>query len=589
MNDASDTYDSDRGSEYASLAAGTMVSHYRIERLLGSGGMGEVYLAEDRELKRKAAIKFLAAALTADAEQRARFTREAEAAASLNHPNVVTIFEVGEHRGRPFFAMEYIEGRSLHDILQDGEMAIDEVIDIADQICQGLKEAHEAGLVHRDIKPGNIVLDNKGRVRILDFGLVRTKDELHLTRAGSTLGTLKYLSPEQISGREVTAASDLFSLGVLLYQMVTEQLPFEGEYEAAVMYAIVNDTPKAINQVRADVPQGLADIITRLLEKDVSNRYHSAGDVLADLQQLGDEHVPARRRQSLRRRYLYAGGLLVLVVVVLALSWPQVFERSQMTVPQKKMLAVLPFENLGPPEHEYFSDGMTDAITTHLAKFSDLGVISRTSSMLYKNSQMSLRAIGDELGATYVLTGAVHWEKTSDTSRVKINANLVKVADDSYLWADSYERVLGGIFALQSEIAQSVTRALNIAIREDDRLALAAVPTENLEAYDYYLRGSDYFNRSWEREDIEIAVTMFEQAITLDSCFALAHAMLARGHASMFLEYYDHTDQRCRQARLAAETALRLQSSGGGMGLARSNGRAADKQCGARISAEFGE
>ncbi|MDH4158374.1 MAG: protein kinase, partial [candidate division Zixibacteria bacterium] len=461
-------------------------------------------------------------------------------------------------RGRPFFVMEYIEGLSLEEVMQSGEMATEDIIDIAIQICQGLKEAHAAGLIHRDIKPGNIAVDRTGRVRILDFGLVRAEGDPRLTRSDSALGTLKYLSPEQITGREVTTVSDLFSLGIVLYQMVSGQLPFEGEYEAAVMYSIVNDTPKPVNLLRADVPPRLADIIARLVEKDVSRRYQTAADVIGDLRKVGEEYVPAGRKRFPRGRYLYIGGLMVTVIVVLALSWPRLFEQRQTVVPEKQMLAVLPFENLGPPEHEYFSDGMTDAITTHLAKFGDLGVISRTSSMLYKNSRKTLRAIGDELGATYVLTGSIYWEKTPDTSRVKINAQLVRVADDSYLWADSYERVLGGIFALQSEIAQNVTRALNIAIREDDRLALAAVPTKSLEAYDYYLRGSDYFNRSWDKDDIEMAIRMFERAVAADTTFALAYAMLSRGHESMYWEYFDRADWRRREAWQMANKALGL-------------------------------
>ncbi|HWR83824.1 MAG TPA: protein kinase [Candidatus Deferrimicrobium sp.] len=546
----------------APLQSGTCLSHYRIIRQLGAGGMGEVYLADDTSLNRQVAIKLLSATHASDYEFRKRFSREAQAAAALNHPNIVTIHGVGEQDGRPYIVMEFVEGATLRECIPPEGLPSDQVVDIAAQICEGLAEAHRVGFVHRDVKPANIKLDTGGRVRILDFGLARRGQWDQLTRPGTTVGTVSYMSPEQILGKEVGPASDLFSLGVVLYQMITGRPPFSGEYEASILYAIVNDQPRPLAELRADISPRIAGIVARLLQKDVEQRYQSAGDVLHDLREPTlpiSERLPVAeksRRKIPYRRYVVPFALSAILLIV---TWLTVFRGGDRTSAEKSVLAVLPFENIGPPEDAYFADGMTDAVTMRLAKVGDLAVISRASSGQYKGSQKSLRDIGAELGATYMLAGTIRWDKTTRDNKIMISASLVRVEDDTYLWAETYDRVLVRVFDLQSDIARDVTRAMKLAIGKAEMRALQMEPTQNLAAYDFYLRGNEYFNRSWERRDIESAMQLYERAVELDSQFAAAYAMLSRGHSSMYWEYFDRSEQRREAAREAAEIALQLQ------------------------------
>jgi serine/threonine protein kinase/tetratricopeptide (TPR) repeat protein len=530
-------------------------------RHIGSGGMGDVYLADDTKLHRRVALKFLPAKLSSDSSLKARFIREAQAAASLNHPNIVTVYEVDEYKGHPFFVMEYVEGESLEERIREKPPTTDEAIDIAIQVCEGLKTAHGYGVIHRDIKPANILLDRSGGVRLADFGLARVQGESGLTRTGSVMGTVSYMSPELIQGRQPTPAGDLFSLGVMMYRMITGKMPFEGEYEASVIYSIVNETPEPVSSLNSDLSPQLAGIVSKLLEKDVERRYRSAEEVLHDLREmtaadsgpsLAPRGLPLIRNRALR------WSLWVLLVIVLVFLAQPLFRFGDDSISERKILVVLPFENLGSPDDEYFADGMTDAITMHLAKFSELGVISRASAMQYKHTEKNIREIADELGASYVLTGTILWDKSDEDSKVRINARLTQVGRKTDLWGDSYERVLERVFELQSEIARNVTGALQVAIREADLRAMETRPTDNLEAYDFYLRGNQYFNHSWDREDIEIATQMYQRAIELDSNFAAAWAMLSRGHESMYWEYYDRSEQRRLEAKQAAERALEL-------------------------------
>jgi serine/threonine protein kinase/tetratricopeptide (TPR) repeat protein len=549
--------DDDEKRTSVAFEAGKEFSHYRVLSRIGAGGMGEVYLVQDTALNRKVALKFLSPALCSDSDCRARFTREAQAAAKLNNPNIVTIYEVSDYQGRPFFAMEYVEGCTLRDTLSQGEMTLEQFVRISMQVCEGLKAAHQMGVIHRDIKPSNILIDSAGRARIADFGLAVVRGTCGVTRSGSTAGTTAYMSPEQIRGEKVDAASDLFSLGIVMYQMLTGSLPFTGEYEAAIIYSITNDDPPSPGELRPDLPMAVEEMVLKLLEKDGNHRIQTADEVLGMLGKLThghDDHTKQPKRVPPIRI-----GILALILITMITVLQVIFDPLHLKAPQRKMLAVLPFENLGPAEDEYFADGMTDAITLHLAKFGELGVISRASSMMYKGSQKSPQEIGTDLGTSYLLTGTILWEKTDTSSEVRINTALVKAADGSHLWADSYERVLDKVFVLQSDIARNVTRALNVAVREADRHALERVPTANLQAYDYFLRGNEYFNRSWEREDIQIATELYRAATQLDSTFAMAWGMLSRGHASMYWEYYDRSEERRQQAIGAANMALDLQ------------------------------
>jgi serine/threonine protein kinase/tetratricopeptide (TPR) repeat protein len=541
----------------------TIVAHYRVQSRIGSGGMGELFLAEDIDLQRKVALKFLPADCCNEESLRARFHREAQSAARLNHTNIVTIYEVAEYRDRPYIAMEYVEGKTLSELILPEGMGINDAVEIGIQICDGLAEAHGTGLIHRDIKPANIMIDEKKRVKILDFGLARLKGDKKLTHTGTTIGTIDYMSPEQLRAEEVTPLSDLFSLGVILYQMLAGHLPFTGDYEASVIYAIVNEVPRSIIELRPDTPEPLAALIMRLLEKDPQKRPPSASEIRQILHHLLPTTTVSTSEKPARigslRSIIYAITAMAAIIIAAILIVPKLNKIFTTPPPGKKMLAVLPFENLGSPDDEYFADGMTDAITTHLAKFGELGVISRASSMQYKKTNKPPGEIAAELGVDYLLTGTIYWDKSSGKSKIRINTNLIRTDNETHLWAETYDRVFDKIFVLQSDIARDVTGALNIAVGGRNRQDLQIRPTENLAAYDYYLRGNEYFNRSWEEIDIQSSIQLYRKAIALDPNFALAYAMLARGEASMYWEYFDRSDRRCTEAEAAASRALALQ------------------------------
>lgn len=519
----------DKTRTHTVLTQGTRVSHYLIIEKIGAGGMGEVYLAEDTKLARKVALKFLPSHLCQDDDCRARFKREAQAAAKLDNANIVPIYDAEEFQGRPFIAMAYIEGVLLRDKIKENNISIDDAIAYTRQICEGLQEAHQAGVVHRDIKPGNIIIDNSNKARLLDFGLATIQGAEKLTRAGSTLGTVGYMSPEQICGEEVEARSDLFSVGVILYEMITGRSPFREDYEAATMNAILNKTPDPLTRYKSNIPDELQRAVFKLLEKKSSLRYQSAAGLLSDLNRM--EALTAEKSK---------GGA------------------GQ--TDQRQMLVVMPFENLGPPEEEYFADGMTEEIISRLATIRELGVISRTSAMTYKQTAKSIREIGSELGVAYVLEGSVRWNrKGKDSDRVRITPQLIRVSDDTHLWSDRYDRTLDDIFEVQTQIAEQVVEQLNIQLVGSKQRVLQAKPTANLEAYQFYLRGLEYAGRpDYAQQDFRMAQQMFERAVELDPKFALAYADLSRTHSLLYFHGYDRSPDGVSRARMAVERANSL-------------------------------
>lgn len=556
--------ENDKTQSHVVLTQGMMVGHYRIIEKIGAGGMGEVYLAEDTELKRKVALKFMPQQYLSDKNARARFEREAQAAAALKHPNVVTIYEVGEFNGRPFFVMEHCEGQSLRDLLKGKALLIGRIVDFAIQICEGLQEAHTMGVIHRDIKPSNIVIDKNGRPKLVDFGLAAIAGAEKLTKTGSTLGTVGYISPEQIEVKDTDHRSDLFSFGVVLYEMIAGRTPFAGDSDAATIKAILSDSPEPLARYKSDMPDELQRIVSKLLEKDPSLRYQTASGVIADLKRRairGSTVSITPVRQKSKGAWVFAGALVIVVLaaIVLISRWPS---GKPPGVSEARMLVVLPFENLGSEDEEYFADGITDEITSRLAQIKEIGVISRTSAMQYKNAKMSLREIGSELGVDYVLEGTVRWDRSGGSNRVRITPQLIRVADDRHIWAENYERELTQVFAVQSDIATHIAEALNVALGDPERQRLAAQPTDNLEAYDFYLRGKEYYERGGKRDREVLAVRMWEQAIELDSTFALAYAWLARAHAFAYFAYPEEGTENLQQANKAAEAALRLSDQG---------------------------
>ncbi|MGD8922020.1 MAG: protein kinase [Candidatus Zixiibacteriota bacterium] len=554
--------DKDRTRTHVVLTKGTMVQHYRILEKIGAGGMGEVYLAEDTKLERRVALKFLPTHLATNDDIRARFVREARTVAKLNHPNIVSIYEVGQYHDRPFYAMELVEGESLKGLVKGKPLPFDTIIEFAIQICQGLGEAHRAGIIHRDIKTANIAVDTRGRVRLLDFGLAAMEGGEKITKSGSTLGTVAYMSPEQISGREVDNRSDLFSLGIVLYELIAGHSPFERDNDGATLRAIVEDNPEPLSRYRSDVSDRLNETVLKLLEKDKELRYQSAEGVIADLKRLSYDSRPSgfvrdSKKSGWRKIYPYAtAGVAVLVVLFAYLYFNSGSGETDSDIP---VLAVLPFENLGSVEDGYFSEGITDEIRSRLTTLEGVRILSRNAAEKFRNTDKTAREIGAELGADYLLEGTIRWDKSGEVERFRITSQLTEAQNEYQLWSESYSRNLTEIFAVQAEIAGQISQQLGLTLMNPEEIKSAASPTSNLEAYNYYLKGLEVMRKGiFNIGNLREAVDMFDSAIALDSNFALAWAQKARACIEFEFAYKAGKTEYAADGRTAAVKALEL-------------------------------
>jgi len=545
---------------------GTNILHYRILKKIGEGGMGVVYLAEDTKLKRQVAIKFLPHHISDNSDERKRFEIEAQAAAALNHPNISHIYAIEETDDEIFIVMEYIDGMELKEEVRSGKIKIKRAVDIAIQIAEGLQVAHEKGIVHRDTKSSNIMITDKGKVKIMDFGLAKVGAGMQLTKEQSTLGTAAYMSPEQAKGEEVDQRSDIWSFGVVLYEMLTGELPFKGDYEQAVIYSILNEKPQTPAKLKSDISPEFESIVFKCLEKQIQRRYQNMEEFILDFQnfqrkQVSPEFTDDNDHQLMRTQKRMILLITFLGVLILTVAGYFIFSPNDNEgASEKPMLVILPFKNLGLPEDEYIADGVIDEITARLSVVEGIGVIARTSAMAYKNSDKTVRAIGEELGVDYILEGTVRWQRSSVShNQVRVTPKLIKVADETQLWAEVYQKDLVDIFRLQSNIAEQVVTSLEITLSQSERRAIASKPTENLLAYDFYLRGKEYFfNREENPDNLSSALHMYHKAIELDSKFALAYALESRVHANMYHFFYDRTAERLSKAKETAEQALAI-------------------------------
>jgi TolB-like protein/tetratricopeptide (TPR) repeat protein len=504
---------------------GQTIYHYRILDILGAGGMGVVYKAEDTKLKRTVALKFLPPELTRDKDAKTRFIHEAQAASALQHNNICTIHEIDEtDDGRLFISMDCYEGETLKERIDKGPLPFQEAVDLAIQVAEGLSEAHEAGMVHRDIKPSNILVTRKGVVKILDFGLAKLAGQTKMTRTGTTPGTVIYMSPEQLKGGDVDQRSDIWALGAMLYEMITGDAPFRGDYELAIIYSILNDVPKPPRSLRRDVPAAVGQLIDKMLSKDPDERYQTSTELIHALQSL-------KRRSGTKAAVMDSDD---------AKLYPSI--------------AVLPFTNMSPdPENQYFGDGLTEELINALAQIEGLRVAARTSTFRFRGEGVDLRDIGEKLNVGKVLEGSVR----KAGNRLRVTAQLINIADGYHLWSKRFDREMRDIFDIQDEIARAIVDQLKVKLVGSKNRTLVSCGTENLEAYKALLEGR-YYLHGLTPEGWAKSLVLLQKSIELDPSFALPHAWLSDYYQSLAWWGNSPPNEVMPESRMAAQRAIDL-------------------------------
>jgi len=517
----------------------TFADRYEIIEELGKGGMGKVYRVEDTKAKEEIALKLIKPEIAADKKTINRFRNELTTARKIRHKNICGMYDLGEEKGTHYITMEYVPGEDLKSFIRrSGQLAVGTTIRISKQVCEGLSEAHRLGVVHRDLKPSNIMIDKEGNARIMDFGIARSLKEKGITGAGMMVGTPEYMSPEQVEGKEADQRADIYSLGVILYEMVTGRVPFEGETPLSIAVKHKTEPPPDPKELNAQISEDFSRLILKFMEKDKENRYQSAEEILSELNRI-EEGIPTSERVVPKKNPLTSKEITVtfglkklfipaLVIFAIAIAvviiWQFLPEKEVVPFPiDKTSIAVLPFEDLSPlKDQEIFCDGMTDEIITKLTRLQGWKVMNRNSVMLYKNKDRDIKEIGQELDVATILLGTVRKEKDD----IRVTAQLVNVEDRFQIWSDTYDQKLESVFYIQSDIAEKIVKALKVELTSEEKNGIQKKPTESLEAYNLYLQGRYFWNKR-SKEGMKKGIECFQQALVKDPYYALAHVGLA--------------------------------------------------------------
>lgn len=480
---------------------GSKILHYKIVEKLGEGGMGVVYKAQDSKLRRDVAIKFLPNYITKSKEERIRFENEAQAAASLNHPNIATIHAIEEADNQIFIVMEYINGPELKEKIEADEITLESSINIIEQIAQGLNAAHQKGIVHRDIKSSNIMLTHSGQVKIMDFGLAKVRGTSQITKIGTTIGTAAYMSPEQAQGEKADHRADIWAMGVIFYEMLTGQQPFKGEFEQAIIYSILNVEPEPVTSVKPNIPAKLAQITKKMLSKNKDDRYQDVTSFLSDLKD-------------------YSGA------------------KTKKINETEKNIAVLPFQNISPDkEADYFADGLAEELITNLSRIKDIKLTPRTNTMRYKGTDKDIKTLGRELSARYIMQGSVR--KFNEDLRISVQ--LMDAQLEKQLWGETYKGKIADVFDIQEQVSKQIAEMLMVRLSPTEKVSLTKRATENTEAFDLYLRARDFLYKM-TKNNIQFAIQLFTKAIETDKRYAAAYAGLSEAYAQLYFSFERNED-----------------------------------------------